>query len=1027
MESRIAWGRSGPLRQNLARRRTFALVLLAALWTGVAAESKVETPAKAEAVRALIDDGHYLDAESLARRVLANVAREHGFESVQAAEAADLLVEALWRAGKGGEPEARELAERAVRIKSAILGEEDPAVARSLDLLGTTLEVAGDPDGAAECFRRALAILVKTDGEDHPRVGSLYESLALLSHLAGDFREAERLYETALRIRQRTIGSDHLDVALNLNLMGILYWETGDYVRARPCYERALKIRSTALRADHPLIAGVLINRAILDADLGDLRNARESFERALAILQKSLDAENPLVATSLINLADVLWREGDYDEAQRLARLALSAWEKKQGPYHEEVVAGFSLLGSIAYSRRDYETARSMFATAVEVSRGAFGERHPTVARERIALAEALLQLNEYGLARRQLDVGLDVLGEVLTSEHPDFGVGLNVLSRLYLNTEQTESALRSALRAEEVGRRHLRLTLRSLPERQSLLYATSRVSGLDLALTLAARGLDESGRRAVLDGLVRSRALVLDEMAERHRSLAGSGDVEIDQLAQQLLAARTRLANLIVRRRTDTDPERFATLLDHARSEKERLERQLAEVSLEFREASTRERVGLHEVERHLPADSALVSYVRYLQHRAHTEPVPSYLALVERSGSNDTAVIPIGSADEVESRIARWRREIGRPTGGGSVVASENRCREIGETLRGVIWDPIVALLRGVETVFVVPDGALHAVNLSALPVGEVRYLVESGPTIHYLSAERDLSRKSEGAQVGSGLLVMGDPDFDAVPNRSAVRASDAAPDLRRATTHDCNDLDSRRFGRLPGTGREARDIVGLWRRQRNAEVLRLLGKEASEAGFKREAAGREIVHVATHGFFLSNTCSGGRDMRGVGGLATDAKPRPKTEVIDNPLLRSGLVFAGVNRNEVAAPDEEDGFLTAEEIAGLDLSGVSWAVLSACDTGAGEVVDGEGVLGLRRAFQTAGVTTLVMSLWPVEDRAGRDWMRRLYEERLAGRSTSDAVRQASVGVIETRRRRGETTHPFYWGGFVAVGDWR
>jgi CHAT domain-containing protein len=116
-----------------------------------------------------------------------------------------------------------------------------------------------------------------------------------------------------------------------------------------------------------------------------------------------------------------------------------------------------------------------------------------------------------------------------------------------------------------------------------------------------------------------------------------------------------------------------------------------------------------------------------------------------------------------------------------------------------------------------------------------------------------------------------------------------------------------------------------------------------------------------------------------------------------------------------------------LTAEEVSALDLSGTEWAVLSACETGVGKVLPGEGVLGLRRAFAVAGAGTLIMSLWQVDDAATRHWMKALYEGRLGGRSTADAVREASLSMISRQRARGRTTHPFFWGGFVAEGDWR
>jgi len=142
----------------------------------------------------------------------------------------------------------------------------------------------------------------------------------------------------------------------------------------------------------------------------------------------------------------------------------------------------------------------------------------------------------------------------------------------------------------------------------------------------------------------------------------------------------------------------------------------------------------------------------------------------------------------------------------------------------------------------------------------------------------------------------------------------------------------------------------------------------------------------------------------------------------------LLLSGVALAGANRRVSSGSAADDGVLTAEEVASLDLSGVEWAVLSACETGVGEVRPGEGILGLRRAFQVAGARTVVMSLWAVEDRAARDWMRALYEGRLQRQlSSAEAVQSASLTLLRQRRAGGQSTEPFYWAAFVAVGDWR
>ena len=186
------------------------------------------------------------------------------------------------------------------------------------------------------------------------------------------------------------------------------------------------------------------------------------------------------------------------------------------------------------------------------------------------------------------------------------------------------------------------------------------------------------------------------------------------------------------------------------------------------------------------------------------------------------------------------------------------------------------------------------------------------------------------------------------------------------------------------------------------------------------------GKRLLHLATHGFFLGGDCDSSSD--GTRGFTVVTEPEPSSIEGVNPLLLSGLALAGANHRRLAGAGEDDGVLTAEEIAGLDLTGVEWAVLSACDTGVGEVYAGEGVFGLRRAIQLAGVRTMIMSLWPVDDEATRKWMLALYEGRwLEGLDTSEAVHSASLRLIRERKDAGLSTHPFYWAAFVAAGDWR
>jgi CHAT domain-containing protein len=203
----------------------------------------------------------------------------------------------------------------------------------------------------------------------------------------------------------------------------------------------------------------------------------------------------------------------------------------------------------------------------------------------------------------------------------------------------------------------------------------------------------------------------------------------------------------------------------------------------------------------------------------------------------------------------------------------------------------------------------------------------------------------------------------------------------------------------FAPLPGTAREVSDIGSAWRRWNPAERSQLVtGDDATRSRFIQDAPHSRVLHIATHAFLLDKSCGGG-----------------------NPLLHSGLVFAGGSHGS------EQSILTAQQIASLDLGGVDWAVLSACNTGNGELRDGEGVLGLQRAFRVAGARSVIMALWPVDDDVTRQFMHQLYAERLgAHATTADAVWNASRKLMLARRAAGKSTHPWYWAGFVGAGAW-
>ncbi len=418
-----------------------------------------------------------------------------------------------------------------------------------------------------------------------------------------------------------------------------------------------------------------------------------------------------------------------------------------------------------------------------------------------------------------------------------------------------------------------------------------------------------------------------------------------------------------------------------------------------------------------------------------------VTSYLAFVLRPDQAPTTV-PLGSASAIDRLISQWRQDIAVKATSAAVPPDgtvKRSSRDSGAALRKLVWDPLNPHLNGANRIFIVPDGTLSLIPFVALPVGRNSYMLEQAPPIHYVSSERDLVLPpSTSAPVAQGLLALGGPAFGATSETLAGNSTSSGTTVSKATVSTraagagCESFQAIRFQPLSGTLQEVREVANLWQQgpsSADAAAARVLvGAAASERTFKQEAPGHRVLHLATHGFFLGETCSSvPSGTRAVGGLATSST-RPSATKVENPLLLSGLALAGANRRQRARPDEDDGILTAEEVAALNLANVEWAVLSACDTGVGQVKAGEGVFGLRRAFQVAGARSVIMSLWSVDDQATRAWMRALYDARFQkGLTTADAVHAASVEVFRDRKAKGQSTNPFFWAAFVAVGDWR
>ena len=567
--------------------------------------------------------------------------------------------------------------------------------------------------------------------------------------------------------------------------------------------------------------------------------------------------------------------------------------------------------------------------------------------------------------------------------------------------------------------------------------------ISGVVPTMTsLAAAGRTDAGAAAALTWQLRMKGIVL-EMLCRYRE------------AQHLVAPNSPLAGRIERFRRLKQLMANAALsppvglsadertrqLDDWRREADGLESEINRALSERQHGpiTATEPVSAATVRGRLGPDTALVEFCRIpvRDFQAVRWREPHYVAFVLTSGTAPPRLIDLGDATAIDEAIEALRkdfaalpdklRECESPEEARAVEKTQERqFQQKSAALAKRLFAPLRPALGSARLVYLAPDGGLNRLPFEALVDGEGKYLIETY-RFAYLAGGRDLLRPVVAP--ARGTVVFAAPDYKLGAAERLARAEKLLPgQVARAAVGSGAAPTVRSLGwkPLPGAAAEATDIQAALKDGAFGPVKTYVGPEALEEVLKALPAPR-VLHLATHGFFLDHEPSAPADdgdgAAGAGGV------RARLRGLDNPLLRSGIVLAGANQvgGDGAGPRAEDGWVTAEEIALLDLRGTELVVLSACQSGLGDVRSGEGVYGLRRAFLYAGARSVVTSLFEVPDRETRELMRRFYRELNAGQGKLAALHTAQQALLAERRKTQGAGHPFFWASFVLVGDSR
>ena len=864
---------------------------------------------------------------------------------------------------------------------------------------------------AAEKLERALSIRRQALGESHPDVAQSLSRLGIVAYYLGDYARAEQLAQNALKIREATLGAGDVAVADSLSDLGSVFQVRGDFVRPEPLYQRALAIydkvmtRSPEVRTS---MADVLGNLGRLYQRRGDFARAESHFVRALSIRESVAGPDDPSVASAATNLGGFYYASGQYDKAVQTLTRAMAIQEKTLPANHPTLATTAFNLAAVYLNQGDYANAEPLFQRALDIDERVLDPRHPRLAIRLNGLAEVLRLRGEYQRAEPLYERVLAIREQALGASHPEVADAWIARSLLRYARGDFAGAAEFLSRGSDLREETLALVLTTGSEDAKRQYLSKIADETDIAVSLhldSARASAHAATLALTD-IVQRKGRSLDAMADHLANLRRRLDGADRDVLDRLSSAQSRLAALVLNGVSTAAQQGTVTKL---RGEIQELEQTISTRSAEFRAAS---RVAtLRDIEDAMPNGALLIEFASYRPfdvHKSRTDTFgPLRYAAYVLGKNGIVASVDLGDVARVDQSVQRFRAALGTP--------ANQDVRMAGRTLYQAVIQPIEASLRGVEQIFISPDGALNLIPFAALVGGDNKYLLESH-TISYVTSGRDFIRFRESARDAARAtppMVVANPLFE-IPNAGATAASDRA-DTSRAL--DAKSTEQRlRFEPLPGTAAEAAALAKVLT---DARVY--TGASATEALLKQVNA-PSILHIATHGFFLRPTATANAGPTSSRGLAIVPSAAAANGDRADALVLSGLALAGVNQRS-SGPDQ-DGILTALEAAGLNLWGTRLVVLSACETGVGDARNGEGVYGLRRALVLAGSESQVMSLWQVSDTATTDLMIAYYQRLKAGEGRAEALRNVQRGFV----RGGSTrNHPFYWASFIQSGDWR
>lgn len=854
--------------------------------------------------------------------------------------------------------------------------------------------------------------------------------LAKIQHYLGRYNlqaarygEAETYYKKSLENTERSLGPEDRHVANTLHSLASLYRQQARYYDAEQAIKRATRIYMSEFGPDDPNVAKSRVSLASIKRAQGKFTQAEELLKNALPIMETSYGQESQQVAILLNNLANLLSEMGRLSEAEPVAKRAISIWEKVLGPEHPYLATSLDGLAVLYFQLNRFDDAEPLYRRSLAITEKKLGPGHPSVSRTLGNLATLLLCQNKAGEAEPLYQRALSVGQEALTSFHPELAELQRCLGILQADNGDYSLAVESYRDMLDLRLDFAERIFSHSAEAQKLKWVSLNPLLVPDILSLALVDTLGQAKNLALEMVLKGKAVIIDAvMAEKRATYCSYIDFGAD--VKRHLELCTAIANLTLSDRGDIPLSIYRDSLTALYGFLDSLETELSRRCAEFRDDLILRKFNITDVANALSSDAILCEFVRFTPPqqkmtdylRLKTGP-PRYLALtLEPNGV--TGIFDLGPVSIIDSLVEVARDKIyhsGATIYSADAASSEQRLAGVTADLYSKLLSPLSTQLEKHHTIFISPDGQLNLLPFEILTLPDGSYLIENY-RVSYLSSGRDILKMGKSERIHKQVVAVAAPDYDMSASPGSVALEYTHNNLgmpvessrSRLGNLDCisGGFAKLRFGRY-----EALAVLEEFSKVGDQDLLFLTGTEASEETLKKRTVPPDVLHIVTHGFFCQ------------------LNPEAPSSSFDNPLLRCGLALAGANRTLGLAPHDstaaEDGILTALEVSGLNLIDTRLVTLSACESGLGKVTNGEGMFGLRRAFQHAGARTILTSLWQVSDNVSSELMTGFYKKWLNGGSALDALRESSLELLFQSRREHGHGHPIMWGGFVLTGN--